>query len=115
MYFTTTHRRNELVLNYKGYQYTKKQAYVHSNEWRHRARPCTTSLSVRRSDNSILREPTVHSCVLLPSLHKIAVDEFVSCFLFTDTELSIQSLVPCNQWHSDGTFKNKFFLSHMQC
>ena len=80
MYFTTTHR-NELVLNYKGYQCTTKRAYVYSHEWRCRARPCATSLSVRHSDSSILREPSVHTCVPLASPHKIVVDEFVSIFL----------------------------------
>ena len=81
IYFTTTHR-NELVLNCKGYQYTKERAYGHSNERHCRAPSCTTSLSVRRSDHSILREPSVHSCVPLPSPYKIAVDEFVSFFFF---------------------------------
>ena len=76
MHFTTT-LRNELVLNYGGYQYTEKRKTKHSNEWRCRARPCTTSLSVRRADNSIVREPGAHTCTP-PLANKMIVDEAIS-------------------------------------
>jgi hypothetical protein len=76
MNFTTSHR-NELVLNYQGFQYTKKREYKHSNEWRCRARPCTTTLSIRRDDNSIIREPAPHTCTPSSS-EKFVVDEVIS-------------------------------------
>jgi hypothetical protein len=74
--FTTT-QRNEQVLNYGGYQYTSKRQSKHSIEWRCRARPCTTSLSIRREDNSIVREPGAHTCTP-PLANKIVVDEAIS-------------------------------------
>ena len=72
----TTSNRNELVLNYQGFQYTKKREYKHSNEWRCRARPCTTTLSIGREDSSIIREPGSHTCSP-PSLEKVVVDEVI--------------------------------------
>jgi len=77
MQFTTT-IRDELVLSYNGYQYTKKRSYVYNTEWRCRTRPCTTTLSLRRSDNSIHRGPGVHSCVPLPTSHKVVIDEAIA-------------------------------------
>ena len=62
MYFTTTNR-NALVLNFKGFQYTLKRKHKESNEWRCRARPCTTSLSLCHENKSIIREPGVHTCI----------------------------------------------------
>ena len=62
MYFTTTNR-NALGLNFKGLQYTLKQKRKDSNEWRSRARPCTTSLSLYHENKSIIREPDVHTCI----------------------------------------------------
>ena len=62
MYFTTTNR-NVLVLNFKGSQYTPKRKRKDSNEWRCRARPCTTSLSLCHDNKSTIREPGVHTCI----------------------------------------------------
>ena len=50
MYFTTTNC-NALVLNFKGFQYTLKRKHKDSNEWRCRARPRTTSLSLCHEKN----------------------------------------------------------------
>ena len=62
MYFTTTNR-NALVLNFKGFQYTLKRKHKDSNEWRCRARPYTTSLSLCHENKSITRELGVHTCI----------------------------------------------------
>ena len=62
MYFTTTNR-NALVLNFKGFQYTLKRKHKDSNQWRCRARPCTTSLSLCHEKKSIIRELGVHTCI----------------------------------------------------
>ena len=62
MYFTTTNR-NALVLNFKGFQYTVKRKHKDSNEWRCRATPCTTSLSLCHENKSIIREPGVHTYI----------------------------------------------------
>ncbi|CAF3003323.1 unnamed protein product [Rotaria socialis] len=67
MQFTTT-SRSALVLNYQGFQCTNKREYKNSNEWRCRARPCTTSLSLCRDNKLIIREPGVHICA--PNLQK---------------------------------------------
>ena len=60
MYLTTTNR-NALVLNFKDFQYTLKRKHKDNNEWRCRARPCTTSLSLCHENKSIIREPDVHT------------------------------------------------------
>ncbi|CAF4434315.1 unnamed protein product [Rotaria socialis] len=76
MQFTTT-SRSALVLNYQGFQCTNKREYKNSNEWRCRARPCTTSLSLCRDNKLIIREPGVHICA--PNLQKkVVVEEAVT-------------------------------------
>ena len=62
MYFTTTNL-NASVLNFKAFQYTLKRKHKDSNEWRCRARPCTTSLSLYHENKSIIRESGVHTCI----------------------------------------------------
>ena len=62
IYFTTANC-NVLVLNFKGFQYTLKRKYKDSNDWRCRARPCTTSLSLCHENKAIIREPGVHTCI----------------------------------------------------
>ena len=42
---------------------TLKRKHKDSNEWRCRARPCTTSLSLCHENKSIIREPDVHTCI----------------------------------------------------
>ena len=61
-YLTTTNRK-ALVLNFKGFQYTLKRKHKDSNEWRCRARPCTTVLSLCHENKSIISEPRVHTCI----------------------------------------------------
>jgi hypothetical protein len=58
----TLSERGGNILNYNGYQYSKKRVNKSSEEWRCRDRKCPSTLSLGTLGTSILREPSLHVC-----------------------------------------------------
>ncbi|CAF2164513.1 unnamed protein product [Rotaria magnacalcarata] len=99
MQFTTT-SRSAPVINYQGFQYTSKQEYKISSEWRCRARPCATSLSLCRDNKSIILEPDVHICT--PNSQKmVVVEEAVICM----KQRTMEETLPIPQIYSQEIIK----------
>ncbi len=59
----TLSERGGNVCNYDGHQYTKKRVNKSSQEWRCRDRKCPGTLSLCTLGTTVLREPSVHTCV----------------------------------------------------
>jgi hypothetical protein len=62
MFKFTLSERSKPVLNFEGYQYTKKRENKTMNEWRCRNRGCSSSLSTCSKDLKIIRHPPAHDC-----------------------------------------------------
>ncbi|CAF4020720.1 unnamed protein product [Rotaria magnacalcarata] len=67
----TSSERAKSVLNFEGYQYTKKMENNVMNEWRCRDRSCLSSLSTCSKDLTVVRSPSAHTCQSIRNTKKI--------------------------------------------
>lgn len=77
MFTFTLSERSKPILNFEGYQYTKKRENKKINEWRRRDRDCTSSLSTCSKDQTITRSPSGHTCQSISNTKSI-VDESIT-------------------------------------
>jgi hypothetical protein len=77
MFNFTFSERSKLVLNFEGYQYTKKRENKGMNEWRCRDRGCSSSLSTCSKDLKIIRHPPAYYCQSINGT-KSVIDESIT-------------------------------------